>query len=256
MATTPENHVSNWLEYVRRAEEHTIVPDQERVLSQRHKSLTDSRGESVREEVDTHNQTTHVLRRFAVSELKGRDTGTDFGKGNQAVRQGLHPDIDRSRAVDCFAGLVLPSTLVDVVPWASRHFVDVGLQHASGHHGHGGDEDTHCDTLERREVDVSLAEAGVNDVVEDWNEDDQAVKIVSIAKKRMDHSEHIRDRVQVVDQIVGSAVQLQSCRLRREITDHLVVSEPVEPSNPLASRIPVGLEQKRLTATKRRPCKH
>lgn len=184
MATTPGRIMSamEWDGERRAEEQHTIVPDQERVLSQRHKGLTDSRGDRVREEVDTHNQTAHILRRFTVGKLEGRDTSTDFRKGNQAVRQSLHPDIDRCRAVDRLSCLILPRPVVDIVSGAGRHFVNVRLQHAGGHHGHGGNEKTHCDTLNRRKVDMGLAETGIDNVVENRNEDNQAVKIISVTK--------------------------------------------------------------------------
>lgn len=179
----------------------SVVPDEERIFCQTDQCLTESSRESVLQKVDTHDETSHVLGSFAESVLETSNGGEDFGESDQAVWNCLNPDVDGGFAV---------GAAVDFAVGARRELVDVVLEHGGADHGGGGHEETPCDTLEWCEADVCLAESWVDEVVDDGDEDDQG------------------QWVQVVDQIVWNAAELESGRLRSQVVHHLVVGEPVE----------------------------
>ena len=102
---------------------------------------------------------------------------------------------------------------------AGRPLVNELLKDGGVQHGESGDEETGVDTLDGREVDSELPETGVDEVVEDWDEDDDG------------------DGVQVLDQVVGSSVQGHSGGDGTQVTIDLGVAQPEEgePTEDLAS---------------------
>ncbi|CAH0027857.1 unnamed protein product [Clonostachys rhizophaga] len=182
-----------------------VVPDEEGVAGERHEGLADGGGDGAHEEVDAHDEGLHVLGGLGEGVLVGGDVGEDLGDTDEDVGQGLGPDVDGGGG----AGLArLGGLAVGDVPAAvGVHLVDVVLHDGGGDHGEGGDDETGGHTLDGGGGEADLAEAGVDDVVEDGDHDDD------------------RDRVEVLDDIVGDAVELHGAGLNGQVTGHLVVGE-------------------------------
>jgi len=81
------------------------------------------------------------------------------------------------------------------------------LHHCSGEHRSGSEEEADCHTFDGCESETHLAESRVDAVIQNWNHDDN------------------RDWVEVLDDIVGDAVELQSSSLRCKVSSHLVVGQ-------------------------------
>ena len=84
----------------------------------------------------------------------------------------------------------------------------VVLDDARCDHGSGRRDETPCDLLQRGEADSHAFEAWVDEEVTDGDENDKG------------------DGVNVVDEIVGSAVEFHGCGLRDQVIGHLIVGEP------------------------------
>ena len=102
---------------------------------------------------------------------------------------------------------------------ARRLFENELLKNGGIQHGESGDEETGVDSLDGGEVDSKLPETGVDEVVEDWDEDDDG------------------DGVQVLDQVVGGSVQGHTGSDGTQVTIDLGVAQPEEgePTEHLAS---------------------
>jgi len=102
---------------------------------------------------------------------------------------------------------------------ARRLFENELLKDGGIQHGESGDEETGVDTLDGGEVDSELPETGVDEVVENGDEDDDG------------------DGVQVLDQIVGGSVQGHTGSDGTQVTIDLGVAQPEEgePTEHLAS---------------------
>lgn len=172
----------------------------------------------------SHNETAHVLRRLAESVFETCNRGEDFRECDEAVWHGLNPDVDRAAA-----GIILAD---------NTGAVDVDLNNAGRDHGSGCNHESHRNTLDGREANSGLAKSGIEEGVDQGDEEDQG------------------QGVEVVDQIVGdcrkvlsvyevflaqgsvlTSTKIKSCRLGGQVVDHLVVSEPVQwqPEEDLAS---------------------
>jgi len=92
------------------------------------------------------------------------------------------------------------------VAWA--HLVDIVLKNTCVDHRSTNDHEASRNALNGAEVDAFSAEEWVNNVIEDGNEDDD------------------RDGVQILDQVVGRAVQRHRRRHRTEVAFILRVAEP------------------------------
>jgi len=92
------------------------------------------------------------------------------------------------------------------VAWA--HLVDIVLKNTRVDHRGTNDYEASRNALNGAEVDAFSAEEGVNNVVEDGNEDDD------------------RNGVQILDHVVGRAVQRHRRRHRTEVAVNLRVAEP------------------------------
>lgn len=86
--------------------------------------------------------------------------------------------------------------------------VDVVLDDCCGDHGKGGEHEAEGHALDGCELDVLLAEEGVEEVVDDGYEDDEG------------------DGVEVGDDVVGDAVEGHGGGLGDEVVVHLVVGDP------------------------------
>ena len=90
--------------------------------------------------------------------------------------------------------------------WA--HFVDIMLKDTRVDHRSTNDHEASRHALDGTEVDAFPAKEGVNHIVEDGDEDDD------------------RDGVQVLDQVVGSAVERHSGSHGTVVAINLGVAEP------------------------------
>lgn len=91
---------------------------------------------------------------------------------------------------------------------AGSELVDVVLGHSGDDHAGACDCETSSDTLQRCEVETHAAEAGVDEPVENGDEDDQG------------------EGVEVVDNVVGDTVESHGRGLGCEVVQHLVVGQP------------------------------
>ncbi|CAG9978285.1 unnamed protein product [Clonostachys byssicola] len=182
-----------------------VVPDEEGVAGEGHKGLADGGGDGAHEEVDAHDEGLHVLGGLGEGILVRGDIGEDLGDTDEDVGEGLSPDVDGGGG----AGLArLGGLAVGDVPAAvGVHLVDVVLHDGGGDHGEGGDDETSGHTLDGGGGDADPAEAGVEEVVEDGDHDDDG------------------DGVEVLDDVVGDAVELHGAGLDGQVTGHLVVGE-------------------------------
>ena len=92
---------------------------------------------------------------------------------------------------------------------ARRLHVDEVLDDRRDDHAHTPEGEPGCDPLDGREAPASPGHRWVDDLVEDGDEDQE------------------REGVEVVDHVVGDAVEFHRAGLRDQIVCHLVVHEPV-----------------------------
>lgn len=152
---------------------------------------------------------------LGVGVFKKSDGSEDLRESNESVRTDLTPNVDRS-------GPGVTSLINTGVGRVSTraHSVNVELSDGGPDHGQSSEEESSGNPLNRGESDVPSTQEGVDDQVEDRNEDDK------------------RDRVDVVDDIVRHVVQLHDGSLGGQVSGHLVVSQPVD-----------GVEQEAAQAT-------
>lgn len=103
--------------------------------------------------------------------------------------------------------------------------VDEVLDDGADDHRQRGEEEAQSHSLDGRELDASLSQGRVDDLVEDgcncWS------IFVSILwwKSRLTNHDNERNRVQIVDQVVRD-VALHGTSLHSQIGRHLIVAEP------------------------------
>ena len=176
-----------------------VVPHEERVGGQRDESLAEGVGDGAHEEEDGGDDGAHVFGGLGEGVLEAGDGGEDLGEGDEEVGDRLHPDVDGRGAGAVWIRRVLA---------AGAEFVDVILDDGGCDHGGGRGDPAPGDLLQRGEADAHAFETGVDEDVTNGDEDDEG------------------DGVDVVDEVVGGAVEFHGCGLRDEIVGHLVVGEP------------------------------
>lgn len=174
-----------------------VVDDEEGVLAEGDKGLADGSGDGAHEQVHRHDEGLHVLGGLGVGVLVGCDVGEDFRDTDEDVGETLGPDVDGGRGTVLAAGVVA----------ALAHCVDVVLHDGRGNHGEGRDEETDSHTLDGSKRNAELSEAGVEDVIDDGDHEDDG------------------DGVEVLDNIVGNTVELEGGGLGGQVSGHLVVGE-------------------------------
>jgi hypothetical protein len=142
---------------------------------------------------NTSDEPTHILGRLGEGIFKTNDAREDLREGHKGVGQGLHPDADvrgsQLRDAILIAGIVA----------AWRFLVDVVLGDRGTDHGTRAEHESQCHLLDGREVPALLGDPGVQPLVDDRDEDDE------------------HDRVQILDDVVGSSVQSHCRRLVGQI---------------------------------------
>lgn len=189
----PEQHTSN----KRQNSNGSVVPHQQRVLRQRDKRLTKRVGERRHEVPVGCNKRSHVLGGLGEGELQTGNRCENLGETDEHVRNGLRPHVDGRESVARVHVLAALAGRIDVV-----------LDDSGADHGEGREQETECDTLDGRELDAGLAKCGVEEVVDNGDEDDE------------------RDGVQVGDDVVGDTVTLHGGGLGGQVVVHLVVRKP------------------------------
>jgi len=153
-----------------------------------------------------HDERLHLLGSLGESVFQRGDGSEDLGDTDEDVRSGNDPNVDRSGVGETI-GILTRGGLVIV---ARRRIVDELLENGGVQHGKSGDEETGVDALDRGEVDSHLPESGVDDLVEDGDENDDG------------------DGVQVLNQVVGGSVQGHAGSDGAQITIDLGVAQPEE----------------------------
>ena len=134
----------------------SVVPDKVGVVGERGEGLGEGSRESSGEALDTHDQGPHVLGGLGIGVLEGGDGGEDLRDGDEDVDTSHGPDVDGRPVVG----------VVSVV--VARGLVHVVLENSSPQHGESTEDETSADLLDGREVDLVLAEEGVDVQIEDW----------------------------------------------------------------------------------------
>ena len=129
----------------------------------------------------------------------------DLSQTNEHVSGCLHGDVHvvGKRAVSIHASRAISGAAV-----TGTSLVDNVLNNGRVHEAESAEHESNGDTSNGLELDSELAKNGVNDHVENWDEDDN------------------RDRVKVLHQIVGHAVALHLTGLRNEVAGELRVADP------------------------------
>lgn len=177
----------------------TVVPHEQGVLGQRDKGLTDGVGERGHEVPVRGDERTHVLGSLGEGEFQTGDGGEDLGETDKHVGDSLGPHVDWRRVI----------TAVHLVAAGAR-LVDVVLDNSCRDHSERGKHETECNALDGGEADAGLAERGVEEVVNDGDEDNQG------------------DGVEVGDDVVGDTVTGHGGSLGGKVVVHLVVRQPVQ----------------------------
>ena len=113
---------------------------------------------------------------------------------------------------------------------AGRLLVEEVLEDGGVEHSKTSDEEAGGDAFDRGEVDAALAEEGVDDIIEEGDEDDDGYG-VEIPEKLWGQYNFACGGAQpcdVLNQIVGSAVELHASSDGAKISVNLRVAEPVE----------------------------
>lgn len=133
-----------------------VVPDEVGVVGKRGEGLGEGGGEGRGEALDTHDEGPHVLGGLGVGVLERGDGSKDLGDGDQDVDTRHGPDVDGRRVV----------WVVRLV--VARRLVHVVLEDGSPQHGKSTEDETTGDLLDGGEVDLVLAQEGVNEQIEDF----------------------------------------------------------------------------------------
>jgi len=162
-----------------------------------------------------HYKRPHLPGSLGESVLHRRDGGQDLGDTNEDMRSNDDPNIDRSRVGEA-VGILTRGWLVIMT---RRLLVDELLENGGVQHCKASDEEAGVDALDRGEVDSHLPESGVDDFVEDRDENDGG------------------DGPYVLNQVVGGSVQGHSGGDGAQITIDLGIAQPEErePAEHLAS---------------------
>lgn len=104
----------------------------------------------------------HVLGGLGEGVLETGDGGEDLGEADEDVGEGLDPDGEGGGALALVHVLAARALLVDVV-----------LDDGGGDHGDGSEHETGEHALDGGEPNSLLAEEGVEEVIDDGNEDNQ-----------------------------------------------------------------------------------
>lgn len=135
-----------------------------------------------------------------------RDRGKDFGDTNENVRRGLGSDVN---TVPLCLAIHLRGR-AEGLSVAGRGYIDDMLDDGSVHHGEGRDDETKGDTGDGAEGNVEAAENGVDNHLQEWDEDDDG------------------DGIEVLHEIVGDTMAIHLFSLGDKVTRELAVYHPID----------------------------
>jgi hypothetical protein len=162
-------------------------PDQVWILDSIGSSKGDRGRDSSHEEGDGHDKFLHVGRGTGVSDFVGCNIDEDLRASCHSDRDSIEPEGERR---DTSTNLTGRNTVA-----ARRGLVDIVLDNSVRRSSNGSDEKTKSHASNRSESDAHLLEKRVDEVVHDWDEDDDC------------------KRVEIVEDIVGNSVGGQRGRL-------------------------------------------
>ena len=172
----------------------------------RDESEVEGGGDGSLELREGHDERFHLLGSLGESVLQRGDGSEDLGDTDEDVRSRNDPNVYWS-GVGETVSILACGRLVVV---ARRLLVDELLKNGGIQHGKASDEETGVDTLDGGEVDSHPPESGVDDPIEEGNEDDDG------------------DGVQVLNQVVGGSVQGHAGSDGPQVTIDLGIAQPVE----------------------------
>lgn len=180
----------------------TEVPGQVGVTDDGRAGKTDGVGNGGVEEVERRNETPHVLGGARVGDTVGGDVDEQLGDTTDGEGDGHVPNADGGDQGDT----ILVHAVVRAELLAGTELVGVVVEDGVADTRHGGHGKTGSDAGNGAEVDVALAQEGVETVVEDRSTDDDT------------------ETVEVVDDVVGDTVGDQHGRQETgSRTDTIVV---------------------------------
>jgi hypothetical protein len=182
-------------------------PHDRRVVQQRVERLGDGGTECVGEQEHGLNKRLHAGRCLGVGVLETGDGSEDLRDTDEHVSTGLSRNVD---VVALALAVGVGAGCAERLAVAGSGLVDVVLDDGSVDHGQGTDPESNHDTVNRREVDLSLAQRGEDKLVNDRQEDDDG------------------NGVEVLHQIVGNAVTSHLTGLSDEVVGEVAVHNPVD----------------------------
>ena len=188
--------------------EGTVEPDKLLLGVDIDQGKVEDGGEGILELRERSDNRLHTNGSLSEGVFVGGDGSEDLGHADHDIWTSDNPDVDGSRVG--LTSLVFTGGGSDALSSARRALGDVGLEDGGVDHGETSDEEASIHTFDGGEVDVASAEEGVDQVVEDRDHDDDT------------------DRVQVLDQVVGSSFEGHASSGGSQVSINLGVAEPEE----------------------------
>lgn len=184
-------------------------PHDGRVISSGRQSLSNSRAESIGQQIHGLHEGLHVGRRLRVSIFKTSDGRENFRNTNEDVCWGLNTNVDIVRAIEELAiNHAISRGLI-----AGTSSINEMLNNRSICHGNGGDDKAKTDSGDRTNLYSHLEKGGIEYLLHDWNEDNDG------------------DGVEVLHKIVGDTVSLHLRSLCDKVAGELAIHNPVDGIN-------------------------
>lgn len=189
----------------RRATDTSVHPEVLGVDGNGNQSLGDSSTESVGEEVQRLHKGLHGRGSLGVSILKTGNRDENLRDTNEDVGRSLNGDVD---IVGQLSLAVLSSRALSRILVAGPSVVDEMLDDGSVGEAQSSEPEANGNTHNGLELDASLSEDGVNDLVEDGSEDQDG------------------DGIEVLHEVVGHAMALHLAGLGDKVGRELAVANP------------------------------
>jgi hypothetical protein len=183
----------------------SVHPHDCRITGGGDECLRDSGTDGGGEEVERLDEGLHARWGLGVGVFETGDRNEDLSQTDEHVSRSLNGDVHvvGERAVSIHASRALSRAAI-----TGPGLVDDVLDDSGVHEAEGAEHESNGDTSDRLELDLELAEDGVNHHVENRDENND------------------RDGVKVLHQIVGHTVALHLTGLRDEVAGELRVADP------------------------------
>lgn len=197
----PEQPINHHTNDQRSNTQSRIHVQQQGILGQWQERKSKQGTDTVCEEEHGHHNRLHGSGGVCEGEFETGDGGKDLRDGDEEVGEDLPGDRD------IVGGLVLVAEGAFVVGAGDVDFV---LDDCCPGHGEGAEEKAEGDADDGLELPAHATETGVDDLIENRDEDDQD------------------DGINVVDDVVGDSVEEHGSGLGGQVGSDLVVDHPVE----------------------------